>query len=56
MKEDIEIPILKYTLFLYYNYGFTLKEIALLEGYSIRAVKYSIDNAKKKLGERIKNL
>lgn len=52
-----ELPdIQRKRLLLYYDYGFTLKEIALLEGCSIRAVKYSIDNAKKKLGEKIKNL
>ena len=51
-----ELPeIQRKRLLLYYDYGFSLKEIALIEGCSIRAVKYSIDIAKKKLEEKIKN-
>ncbi len=50
-----ELPdIQRKRLLLYYDYGFTLKEIALMEGCSLRAVKYSIDIAKKKLEEKIK--
>lgn len=41
-------------LLLYYDYGFSLKEISKIENCSIRAVKYSIDIAKKKLEEKIK--
>ena len=41
-------------LLLYYDYGLTLKEIAKMENCSIRAIKYSIDIAKKNLKEKIK--
>ncbi len=41
-------------LLLYYDCGLTLKEIAKMESCSIRAIKYSIDIAKKKLEEKIK--
>mgnify|MGYP000931451575 CR=1 FL=1 len=41
-------------LLLYYDYGFSLKEIAIIEKCSIPAIKYSIDIAKKKLKEKIK--
>ncbi|SHE90224.1 RNA polymerase sigma-70 factor, ECF subfamily [Tissierella praeacuta DSM 18095] len=41
-------------LLLYYDCGLTLKEIAKMENCSIRAIKYSIDIAKKKLEEKIK--
>ncbi|MBZ2174357.1 sigma-70 family RNA polymerase sigma factor [Schnuerera sp. xch1] len=51
-----ELPdIQRRRLLLYYDYGFTLKEIAKIENCSIRAVKYSIDIAKRKLKEKIKN-
>lgn len=50
-----ELPdVQRKRLLLYYDYGFTLKEIALMEGCSLRAIKYSIDIAKKKLEEKIK--
>ncbi|MSU03562.1 RNA polymerase sigma factor [Tissierella pigra] len=50
-----ELPnIQRKRLLLYYDYGFSLKEIAKMENCSIRAVKYSIDIAKKKLKEKIK--
>ena len=41
-------------LLLYYDYGFSLKEIAIIENCSIRAIQYSIEIAKKKLEEKIK--
>ncbi|MBU5314530.1 hypothetical protein KQI38_21130 [Tissierella carlieri] len=50
-----ELPdVQRKRLLLYYDYGFSLKEIAKMENCSIRAVKYSIDIAKKKLEEKIK--
>lgn len=50
-----ELPdVQRKRLLLYYDYGFSLKEIAKMENCSIRAVKYSIDIAKKKLKEKIK--
>ncbi|WP_313232592.1 RNA polymerase sigma factor [Tissierella praeacuta] len=50
-----ELPeIQRKRLLLYYDYGFTLKEIAIMENCSIPAIKYSIDIAKKKLEEKIK--
>lgn len=50
-----ELPgVQRKRLLLYYDYGFSLKEIAFMENCSIRAVKYSIDIAKKKLEEKIK--
>ncbi len=50
-----ELPnVQRKRLLLYYDYGFSLKEIAFRENCSIRAVKYSIDIAKKKLEEKIK--
>ena len=52
-----ELPeIQRKRLLLYYDYGFTLKEIAIMENCSIPAIKYSIDIAKKKLEEKIKKL
>lgn len=52
-----ELPdVQRKRLLLYYDYGFTLKEIALMEKCSIRAIKYSIDIAKKKLEEKIKEI
>lgn len=50
-----ELPdVQRKRLLLYYDYGFSLKEIAIMEKCSIRAIKYSIDIAKKKLEEKIK--
>ena len=52
-----ELPeIQRKRLLLYYDYGFTLKEIAIMENCSIPAIKYSIDIAKKKLEQKIKKL
>lgn len=54
-KAIVELPdVQRKRLLLYYDYGFSLKEIAKMENCSIRAVKYSIDIAKKKLEEKIK--
>ncbi len=50
-----ELPdIQRKRLLLYYEYGFSLKEIAVMEKCSIRAIQYSIEIAKKKLEEKIK--
>ena len=50
-----ELPdVQRKRLLLYYDYGFSLKEIAKMENCSIRAIKYSIDIAKKNLEEKIK--
>lgn len=52
-----ELPeIQRKRLLLYYDYGFSLKEIGKIENCSIRAVKYSIDIAKKKLEKNKKIL
>ena len=54
-KAIVELPeVQRKRLLLYYDYGFSLKEIAKIENCSIRAVKYSVDIAKKKLEEKIK--
>lgn len=50
-----ELPdVQRKRLLLYYDYGFSLKEIAIIENCSIRAIQYSIEIAKKKLEEKIK--
>ena len=50
-----ELPeVQRKRLLLYYDYGFSLKEIAIMENCSIRAIQYSIEIAKKKLEEKIK--
>ena len=50
-----ELPdVQRKRLLLYYDYGFSLKEIAKIENCSMPAIKYSIDIAKKNLKEKIK--
>lgn len=50
-----ELPdVQRKRLLLYYDYGFSLKEIALMEKCSIRAIQYSLDIAKKKLENNFK--
>lgn len=52
-----ELPdVQRKRLLLYYDYGFSLKEIAIMENCSIRAIQYSVEIAKKKLEEKIKKL
>lgn len=51
-----ELPeIQRKRLLLYYDYGFSLKEIAKIEKCSIRSIQYSIEIAKKKLENNLKN-
>ena len=51
-----ELPdVQRKRLLLYYDYGFSLKEIAKLENCSIRAVQYSLDIGKKKLENNLKS-
>lgn len=50
-----ELPeIQRKRLLLYYDYGFSLKEIAKIENCSIRSIQYSIEIAKKKLENNLK--
>lgn len=50
-----ELPdVQRKRLLLYYDYGYSLKEIAKMENCSIRAVQYSLDIGKKKLENNLK--
>ena len=51
-----ELPeVQRKRLLLYYDYGFSLKEIAKMENCSIRAIQYSLEIAKKRLENNLKN-
>ncbi len=51
-----ELPeVQRKRLLLYYDYGFSLKEIAKIENCSIRAIQYSLEIAKKRLENNLKN-
>ncbi len=51
-----ELPeVQRKRLLLYYDYGFSLKEIAKMENCSVRAIQYSLDIAKKRLKNNLKN-